>query len=127
MTDAEEPIAIGTDSTGIDLIVDLGAVRHNVDVLKRVVSPSSVMAVVKNDAYGHGLLPVVRTVLDAGITWIGGLDVPTSSIIREAGIGHDIRLFAWFLSPHEDYAGAIEQSIDQIGRASCRERVSLLE
>ncbi|MGM0563942.1 MAG: alanine racemase [Pseudomonadota bacterium] len=36
-------------------VVDLGAVRHNLDVARRAAPDSRVMAAVKADAYGHGL------------------------------------------------------------------------
>ncbi|CAD5998895.1 alanine racemase [Agreia sp. COWG] len=112
MNDTETSSLLAENTAGVDLVVDLSAVRHNIEALRTAVAPSAVMAVVKNDAYGHGLLPVVRTAMDAGITWVGGLDIPTALAIRESGVGHDIRLFAWLLSPREDYVRAVEQSID---------------
>ena len=39
-------------------MVDLGAVVHNVEVLRRAVAPAAVWAVVKADAYGHGAVEV---------------------------------------------------------------------
>ena len=38
--------------------IDLDAIRHNVEVLRRVVAPSAVWAVVKADGYGHGAIEV---------------------------------------------------------------------
>ena len=61
--------------------MDLGAVRHNVRVLKDLVAPGSgpessgvarMMVVVKADAYGHGMVPVAaaaRRELVLGTTW----------------------------------------------------------
>lgn len=46
--------------------VDLGAIRHNFRQLERLVSPARLAPVVKSEAYGHGLLPVARTVLEEG-------------------------------------------------------------
>jgi alanine racemase len=46
--------------------LDLDAVRHNVDVLRRAVAPSAVWVVVKADGYGHGACRVARAALDAG-------------------------------------------------------------
>ena len=41
--------------------IDLGAIAHNVRILKQHVGPGvHVMAVVKANAYGHGALPVVK-------------------------------------------------------------------
>ena len=40
--------------------VDLGAITHNVEVLRAVAAPAAVWAVVKADGYGHGAVPVAR-------------------------------------------------------------------
>src|SRR5215213_9561407 len=46
--------------------VDLGAIRHNVRTLMRRAPNARLMAVVKADAYGHGVVPVAHAVLEAG-------------------------------------------------------------
>ena len=51
-------------------VIDLDALAHNAHVLAAVAG-TPWMAVVKADAYGHGLLPVATTCLDAGATWLG--------------------------------------------------------
>ena len=40
--------------------IHLGALRHNLARLKAIAAPAKVMAVVKADAYGHGLERVAR-------------------------------------------------------------------
>jgi len=40
--------------------VDLGALARNADALARLVAPARLSAVVKANAYGHGLVPVAR-------------------------------------------------------------------
>jgi len=64
--------------------VDLGAIRHNVRLLK----PDGVelMAVVKANAYGHGDVPVARAAVDAGATWLGVALVEEGLALRLAGI-----------------------------------------
>jgi alanine racemase len=62
------------------------------------------MAVVKADAYGHGLgADRARAAVEAGIGWLGVLDIETGLELRENGI-----LAMWrcspLLAPHEDYA-----------------------
>ncbi|WP_127132360.1 alanine racemase [Georgenia sp. SYP-B2076] len=52
-------------------VVDLGAIEDNIAVLQAAAPTAQVMAVVKADAYGHGLLPVARAALDGGATWLG--------------------------------------------------------
>lgn len=51
-------------------VVDLDAIAHNAHVLSAVAGVPW-MAVVKADAYGHGLKPVALTCLRAGATWLG--------------------------------------------------------
>ena len=45
-----------------ELVVDLGAIRSNVERFRALVAPARFAAVVKADAYGHGLGPVARAV-----------------------------------------------------------------
>ncbi|WP_136314031.1 alanine racemase [Actinomyces procaprae] len=51
-------------------VIDLDAVAHNAHVLAAV-GGVPWMAVVKADAYGHGIGPVATTCLRAGATWLG--------------------------------------------------------
>ena len=92
--------------------IDLSAYRRNLAGLGARVAPATIMAVVKADAYGHGLLPVARAAVDAGVGWIGALDIDTGLELRANGIPHDVAVFTWLLGPTEDFAPAIEAAID---------------
>ena len=46
--------------------VDLDVVRDNVTGLRKHVGTAELMAVVKSDAYGHGMVPVARAALAGG-------------------------------------------------------------
>ena len=50
--------------------VDLGAIRSNVDVSRSRAGDRTVMACIKGNAYGHGLVPVARCLEDAGVPWL---------------------------------------------------------
>ncbi|RRD30988.1 alanine racemase [Actinomyces bowdenii] len=70
-------------------VVDLEAIAHNAGVLAaRAATPW--MAVVKADAYGHGLGPVATTCLGAGATWLGVAQLAEAlqlrSLLDRAGI-----------------------------------------
>ena len=52
-------------------IVDLAAIRGNVAALRERVRGSEVMAVVKADGYGHGMVPAARAALAGGASWLG--------------------------------------------------------
>ena len=45
--------------------INSSALRHNLSVVKRYAPGCKIIAVVKANAYGHGLLPVARTLTDA--------------------------------------------------------------
>src|SRR6478609_11013385 len=68
------------------------------------------MAVVKADAYGHGLLPVARTAIASGASWIGVAQFGEAFALRDAGIA--TRLLTWLSVPGSDFAGAVSRDID---------------
>jgi len=66
--------------------VDLGAIAHNVDVLRRAVAPSAVWVVVKANGYGHGAIDVARTALGSGAAGLCVALVEEGVELRSAGI-----------------------------------------
>jgi alanine racemase len=95
-----------------EAVIDLGAYRRNLATIASTVAPASVMAVVKADAYGHGLLPVAHSAFDAGIRWFGSLDIETGLALRAGGIEREAAILAWLFGPDEDYRAAITNAID---------------
>ncbi|HVF05203.1 MAG TPA: alanine racemase [Frankiaceae bacterium] len=69
-----------------EAVVDLAAIKHNVGVLRTAAGGAEVLAAVKADAYGHGLVPVARAVLDGGATWLGVALVEEGVALRAAGV-----------------------------------------
>jgi alanine racemase len=66
-----------------EALINLDAIRGNVATLKRA-TPAEVMAVVKADGYGHGLLPVARAALAGGATWLGTAIIDEALLLRAA-------------------------------------------
>jgi alanine racemase len=68
------------------IAIDLNAIRHNYLLMANHLSDSArVMAVVKANAYGHGMLEVAKTVVDAGCGDLA-VAIPEEGIaLREAG------------------------------------------
>src|SRR6202789_3846369 len=64
--------------------VDTGALRHNLEVVRRWAPKSRVMAVIKANAYGHGLVNVARALDSADAFAVARVD--EGLILREAGI-----------------------------------------
>ncbi len=74
--------------------IDLDAVRHNTGVLRTLIEPTALCAVVKADGYGHGDLPVARAALEGGATWLAVALVEEGVALREAGIEAPILLLS---------------------------------
>lgn len=67
--------------------IDLSAIAHNVQAIKKHIGPQvGLMAVVKDNAYGHGAVPVARTALAAGADWLAVSRVEEGVILRQADI-----------------------------------------
>ena len=90
--------------------VDLDAIRDNVVAL-RGHTRAEVMAVVKADGYGHGLLPCARAALAGGATWLGTALLDEALALRAAGITAP-RILAWLAGPGERWADAIAADVD---------------
>ena len=94
-----------------EIVVDLDAFRRNCALLRDAVAPAQMMAVVKADAYGHGLIPVARAAREAGVPWLGVARVAEALELRARG--DTGRLVAWLDLPgHVDYAEAVRQDVD---------------
>ncbi len=70
--------------------VNLGAIARNVVTLRQAVGGTPLLAVVKADAYGHGLVPVARTALESGAVMLGVAIPEEGQALREAGISSPI-------------------------------------
>src|SRR2546430_3927369 len=92
-----------------EIRVDLDAIRHNVALL-RARTTAEVMAVVKADGYGHGMLPVARAALDAGATWLGVCTLDEALALRAAGITAPV--LAWLLVPGLPLHRGVEAGVD---------------
>jgi alanine racemase len=78
--------------------IDLAAIRGNVAHLAAGTA-AEVMAVVKADGYGHGLLPSARAALAGGAAWLGVAILDEALALCGAGI--DAPILAWLWGPHE--------------------------
>ena len=68
----------------VSATIDTGALRHNLGVVRRWAPKSRVMAVIKANAYGHGLVAVARALDSADAFAVARVD--EGLILREAGI-----------------------------------------
>lgn len=65
--------------------IDLAAVRHNVQALRRI-SGTDLCAVVKADGYGHGAVAIANAALEAGAEWLGVAVSEEGMELRRSGI-----------------------------------------
>ncbi|WP_265448046.1 alanine racemase [Flexivirga meconopsidis] len=92
------------------ITVDLEAIAHNVSVLQSLAGDAVVMAVVKGDAYGHGLVPSARAALRGGARWLGVAQLAEAIELRDAGI--TAPLLTWLHAPGVDFGAAVRRQID---------------
>ncbi|TFV82125.1 alanine racemase [Microbacterium sp. dk485] len=93
------------------LIVDLDAFAANLSLVRERIAPAHHMLVVKDDAYGHGLLPIVRRAHAEGVRWFGAFDTGTGRAVRDV-LGPDARIFVWMLESQADLAAAVDADLD---------------
>ncbi|WP_151524883.1 alanine racemase [Serinicoccus kebangsaanensis] len=96
--------------------VDLDAVAHNVGVLRERAGAAEVMAVVKADAYGHGLVPCARAALAGGAAALGVAQPGEALELRSAGIGAP--LLCWLTAPGTDLAPLVQAEVEVAASAS---------
>ena len=98
-------------------VINHAAITQNLRALRRLAPTCLQMAIVKGDAYGHGLLPVSLTALDAGADYLGVAQVQEAISLREgldsAGIARDnAKIFTWINHPEDDWRQAIEADLE---------------
>lgn len=67
------------------LEVDLGAIENNIKEIKKMTT-AQVMAVIKANGYGHGVLAVAEAATKAGASWLGVARIEEALNLRAAGI-----------------------------------------
>ena len=81
--------------------IDLDAVEHNLSAIRRRIGPQSrIMAVVKANAYGHGLVPFAMAALQSGAGYLGVACVDEGVQLRRSGITAPIVVMG-YLPPWE--------------------------
>jgi alanine racemase len=92
-----------------EAVVNLTSIKSNIAFLNAKAGVD-LMAVVKADAYGHGLVPVAKAALDGGASWLGVALLEEAITLREAGITAPI--LAWLVPPGSDFKSAVDHDID---------------
>lgn len=97
-----------TNKTWIE--IDTDALLHNLETIKKQLNKeTAVMAVVKSNAYGHGMVPVAQTITDK-VEYFAVDDIDEALDLRTAGIKNPILVFGYI--PFARVAEAAEYDID---------------
>jgi alanine racemase len=89
--------------------IDLSRLSENIELLKKK-SGTNLLAVVKADAYGHGLVEVAKAAESAGADWLGVALLEEAITLRKKGIKSLI--LAWLVPPGSDFQSAVDLDID---------------
>ena len=104
--------------------VDLGAIAYNTRILKQAIAPTPhMMAIVKANAYGHGIIPVANIALKNGADFLGVAIPEEGEALREAGIDAPILVLGAVNA--EGAAASVRHGLTQT--VFDRERVRMLE
>jgi alanine racemase len=92
------------------LIIDLAAISQNLTAMRDRLAPkTNVMAVVKANAYGHGMVEVASHLQDK-VDYFGVADIDEALQLRAAGI--ETKILAWLHSAGENFEAAVDTEID---------------
>jgi len=92
------------------LEIDLTALETNVALLKQHSNNSELMAVVKANAYGHGLVECAKAAVRGGADWLAVAVPREALILRDNQITAPI--LSWLIDIDDDFAELIDNSID---------------
>jgi len=91
--------------------VSRSALVHNARELKRSGNGVRLMAIVKSNAYGHGIKEVVRSV-DAEVDWFGVDSLPEAETVRGAGSKKPVLILGY--TPKQALARVVRQGFSQV-------------
>lgn len=96
--------------SSVEAIVDLDAYRRNLSALGAIARGSRLMAVVKADGYGHGIVPIARAAQEAGATWLGVATPEEAMTLRAHGLTGPI--LCWLATPDTAWAEVVDAGIE---------------
>lgn len=89
--------------------IDITALAANISLLKKR-ADSNLLAVVKADAYGHGLVEIGLAAEKSGADWLGVALLEEAISLRTHGVR--IPILAWLVPPGSDFNLAVQHDID---------------
>ena len=93
-----------------EALIDLDAIAGNVEALRSRIAGPQLMAVVKADGYGHGMVPAAHAALAGGAQWLGVVHVHEALALRHEGI--TARVLCLTGVPGAAHEDAVREGID---------------
>ena len=109
-------------SFGARALIRLGALQHNLAVIRSAAPGCKIMAVIKANAYGHGMVPVAQHLADVDAFAVAR--VPEAVELRQNGITAPIVLLAGVMNAAELQA-AVEWGFEPV--VHCQQQIELLK
>lgn len=106
----------------IRAIIDLSALQHNLGIIRSYAEDAKVMAVIKANAYGHGLIDVASALSSADGFAVA--DLNEAKALRDAGFNQSICLFAGCYCKI-DFEQGLQLDVEPV--IHCSEQLDLLE
>jgi len=79
---------------GPEAIIHLDRLKNNYRIIKKHIGNRRVMAVVKANAYGHGVIPVVNALRSVGVDYFAVFSFDEAVELRDAGIEEEVLIFS---------------------------------
>lgn len=109
-------------SFGARALIRLGALKHNLKVLRSAAPAAKIMAVIKANAYGHGMVAVAQSLPD--VDAFGVARVPEAIKLREHGVTTPIVLLSGVID-QDELQLAVDRDFQPV--VHCHEQIELLE
>jgi alanine racemase len=97
-------------SAPTEAVIDLGAVASNVAALRQHAHGAELMAVVKADGYGHGIVQAATAALAGGADWLGVVSLDEAFRLRGAGVTAPV--LCLLSVPGGQHEAAVGQDVD---------------
>ncbi|HEX8766773.1 MAG TPA: alanine racemase [Jatrophihabitans sp.] len=94
-----------------EAVIDLAAIAANVATIKSNTA-AEVMAVVKGDGYGHGMVASARAALVGGASWLGVTVLEEALALRAAGFTEPVLAWLWTPGETEALRNALAAGVD---------------
>lgn len=92
-----------------EIVVDVAAIRANARLLREVTGVP-LIAVVKADGYGHGMLESARAALEGGASMLATATLDEALQLRRSGV--EAPLMCWLTAPDADHLAALAERVE---------------